>query len=165
MPQEFNLQEALKMAAQTEKAVMYFYKRAAEVVQNPKAKKVFETLAADEREHAEHFFPLYKGDDLGSFEEFISAPPHPETAMIKELEKAIDADVHERKAMEIALREEEDLERNLEMTAKKIIDPLVRRVFEQMAKETRNHYEIIESEYAHLMGMVHETDIDTYVRE
>jgi hypothetical protein len=34
-----------------------------------------------------------------------------------------------------------------------------------MAKETENHYAIIESEYAHLMGMVHETDIDTFVRE
>lgn len=165
MPQEFNLQEALKLAVQTEKNVMDFYKRAAEVVKNPKAKKVFETLAADEREHAEHFFPLYQGDDLGTFEEFISSPPQPDSVMLKELEKAIDADVHERKAMEIALREEEDLERNLEVTAKKIVDPAVRSVFEKMARETRNHYEIIESEYAHLMGMVHETDIDTYVRE
>jgi hypothetical protein len=34
-----------------------------------------------------------------------------------------------------------------------------------VAKETRTHYAIIESEYARTMGMVHETDIDTYVRE
>jgi len=33
------------------------------------------------------------------------------------------------------------------------------------ADATHQHYEVIESEYAHLMGMVHETDIDTYVRE
>jgi hypothetical protein len=33
------------------------------------------------------------------------------------------------------------------------------------AKSTHQHYELIESEYAHLMGMVHETDIDTFVRE
>lgn len=165
MPQEFNLQEALKLAVQTEKNVMDFYKRAAEITNDPKAKKVFETLAREEREHAEHFFPLYQGGDLGSFEEFISSPPHPDTAMLKELEKAINADVHERKAMEIALREEEDLEKNLRMTASRIIDPAVRGVFEKMAKETHNHYAIIESEYAHMMGMVHETDIDTYVRE
>jgi hypothetical protein len=38
-------------------------------------------------------------------------------------------------------------------------------VFERMAKETDDHYQLIESEYAHLMGMVHETDIDTFVRE
>lgn len=165
MPQEFNLQEALKMAAQTEKDVMDFYKRAAEIVKDPKAKKVFDTLAGEEREHAEHFFPLYTGDDLGTFDEFISAPPRSDSAMLKELETVLDADVHERKAMEIALREEQDLERNLEVTATKVIDPAVRAVFERMAKETRNHYEIIESEYARMMGMVHETDIDTYVRE
>jgi hypothetical protein len=34
-----------------------------------------------------------------------------------------------------------------------------------MVRETRDHYEIIESEYAHLMAMVHETDIDIFVRE
>ena len=39
------------------------------------------------------------------------------------------------------------------------------KAFERMAQETENHYAIIESEYAHMMGMVHETDIDTYVRE
>lgn len=164
MPQEFNLQDALKLAAQTEKDVMDFYKRAAEIAQDPKAKSVFETLARDERQHAEHFFPLYDGDELGTFEEFISSPPE-DNVILNELEKALDSDVHERKAMEIALREEEKLERNLEVTAQKIVDPAVRSVFEQMAKETRNHYEIIESEYARMMGMVHETDIDTFVRE
>jgi hypothetical protein len=41
----------------------------------------------------------------------------------------------------------------------------VRAVFDRMAEETETHYAIIESEYARIMGMVHETDIDTYVRE
>lgn len=165
MPQEFNLQEALKLACQTEKNVMDFYARAAEITRNPKAKKVFELLAKEEKEHASHFFPLYKGGDLGSFEEFIRSAPHPDSVMLKELEKALDENVHERKAMEIALQEEEDLAKNLYRTANKIIDPAVRGIFEKMARETENHYQIIESEYAHLMGMVHETDIDTYVRE
>lgn len=165
MPQEFNLQEALKLAIQTEKDVMDFYRRAAEVTQNPAGKKVFTLLSGEEREHASHFFHLYKGEDLGTFEEFMARPPHADTAMLRELEKAVDANVHERKAMEIALREEEDLEKNLRMTAEHIVDPVVRAVFERMAKETRDHYALIESEFARLMGMVHETDIDTYVRE
>ena len=85
--------------------------------------------------------------------------------MLKLLEKALDENVHERKAMELALKEEKDLVKNLRMTASRIVDPAVRAVFERMARETENHYAIIESEYAHMMGMVHETDIDTYVRE
>jgi len=165
MPQEFKLQEALKLAIQTEKNVMDFYRRAAEITKNPRGKKVFMLLSSEEREHASHFFHLYQGGDLGNFEDFMATPPHPDSVMLKELEKALDANTHERKAMEIALREEEDLAKNLALTASHIIDPAVRAVFEKMAKETRDHYALIESEYAHLMGMVHETDIDTYVRE
>ncbi len=165
MPQEFNMQEAIKLAIQTEKNVMDFYQRAASITKNPRGKKVFELLSREEREHASHFFHLYQGKDLGTFDEFMARPPHPDSVMLKSLEKAVDANVHERKAMEIALREEEDLEKNLRLTAERIIDPAVRSVFERMAKETRDHFELIESEYAHLMAMVHETDIDTYVRE
>lgn len=165
MPQEMKMQEAIKLAIQTEKNVMDFYKRAAEITQNPRGKKVFNLLSGEEREHASHFFHLYKGSDLGSFDQFMASPPHPDSAMLKALQKALDENVHERKAMEIALREEEDLAKNLEMTAARIIDPVVRAVFDKMAKETRDHFALIESEYAHLMGMVHETDIDTFVRE
>ncbi|MBE0597954.1 MAG: ferritin family protein [Desulfuromonadales bacterium] len=165
MWQEFKLQEALKIAIQTEKNVRDFYLKAAEITKDPRGKKVFELLAREEREHAAHFFPLYKGDDLGSFEEFMARPAQTDTAMHKALTKALDDKIHERKAMEIALREEEDLEKNLRFTAERIVDPAVRAVFEKMALETRHHYELIESEYAHLMAMVHETDVDIYVRE
>ncbi len=165
MPQEFNMQEAIKLAIQTEKNVMDFYRRAAEITKNPRGKKVFNLLSNEEREHASHFFHLYKGTDLGSFDHFMSTPPKADSAMIRQLEKALDENVHERKAMEIALKEEEDLAENLTMTASRIVDPAVRAIFEKMAQETRDHYALIESEYAHLMGMVHETDIDTFVRE
>jgi rubrerythrin len=165
MPQEFNMQEAIKLAIQTEKNVGDFYKRAASITKHPRAKKVFELLAREEQEHASHFFHLYQGGDLGTFEQFMSTPPRNDTAMLRTLEKALNEDVHERKAMEIALREEEDLAQSLTLTAARIVDPGVRAVFERMAKETRDHYALIESEYAHLMAMVHETDIDIYVRE
>jgi ferritin-like metal-binding protein YciE len=63
------------------------------------------------------------------------------------------------------MEKEKNLEETLRATALKIDDPAIRAVYEQNANETRHHYEMIESEYAHLMGMVHETDIDTFVRE
>lgn len=165
MPQEFQLQEALRLAIQTEKDVMDFYSKAASLTKNERGRKVFEQLAKEEYEHAGHFFQVYPGKDLGSFEEFMKRPAKLEHVMLRELEKALNENVHERKAMEIALREEEDLAKNLRLTAERVVDPQVRAVFEKMAKETEHHFAIIESEYAHLMGMVHETDIDTYVRE
>ncbi len=165
MNQEPVLRDAIKQAIQTEKDVMDFYLKAAALTNNERGKKVFEQLAKEEREHAGHFFEIYTGSDLGSFEDFIAMPPSKGHAMLKKLEKALDENVHERKAMELAMTEEEDLFKNLQMTAARIVDPAVRAVFERMARETEHHYAIIESEYAHLMGMVHETDIDTYVRE
>lgn len=165
MTQELKLLEAIKLAIQTEKDVMDFYLKAAALTNNERGKKVFEQLAKEEREHAGHFFKIYTGSDLGSFEDFIAQPPKANHAMLKQLEKALDENVHERRAMELAMTEEEDLVKNLRMTAARIVDPAVRAVFDRMAEETETHYAIIESEYAHMMGMVHETDIDTYVRE
>lgn len=165
MTQEMKLLEAIRHAIQTEKDVMDFYLKAAAVTNNERGKKVFEQLAKEEREHAGHFFKIYTGSDLGSFDEFISQPPKSNHALLKQLEKALDENIHERKAMEIALQEEEDLARNLRLAASRVVDPMVRAVFDRMAEETAAHYAIIESEYAHMMGMVHESDIDTYVRE
>ena len=165
MPQEFSMQEALRLAIETEKAVMCFYEQAANTSKDARASKVFTTLAGEEREHAGHFFKLYKGADLGTFEEYMAKKPDFESVMLHHLKKEITPDLTERRAMEIALKEEEDLAKNLSMTAQKIVDPSVRAVFDRMVKETENHFAIIESEYARMMGMVHETDIDTFVRE
>lgn len=165
MPQELNMLEAVKLAIQTEKDVMDFYTKAASLTNNDRGKKVFELLAKEEREHASHFFNIYTGSDLGTFDEFMARPPKITHVMLKQLEKSLDENVHERKAMELALQEEEDMAKNLRMTASRIVDPAVRGVFDRMAEETETHYAIIESEYAHMMAMVHETDIDTYVRE
>ena len=165
MPQEFSMQEAIRLAIQTEKNIGAFYAHAADITKDERAKKVFTTLAREEAEHASHFFHLYTGADLGTFEEFMASPAELDTVMLQELDKALNENVHERKAMEIAMQEEQDLEKKLKMTAEKIVDPGVRAVFDRMAKETADHYAIIESEYAYLMAMVHETDMDTYVRE
>jgi ferritin-like metal-binding protein YciE len=67
--------------------------------------------------------------------------------------------------MELAMEKELLLEKHLRAMAEKIDDPDVKAVFESNAKSTHNHYVLIESEYARIMGMVHETDIDTFVRE
>jgi rubrerythrin len=165
MPQEFNHQEAIKIAVQSEKELMCFYQRAAAKTTHAEGRRVFEQLAIDEKEHINHFFRHYRGGDIGSIQEFMNAPCEWSETMIKEIDALVDAQVKDRRAMEIAMQKEQQLEQSLRFTARQIVDPGVRVIFDQMAKETRGHYEIIESEYARLMGMVHETDIDTFVRE
>ena len=73
--------------------------------------------------------------------------------------------LNERKAMELAMDKELKLETALRSLAEKTSDQAVRAVFIKNADSTHQHYELIESEYARLMRMVHETDIDTYVCE
>lgn len=160
-----DVQEAVKRSIQTEKNAMNFYQLGAGRMGNERARKTFELLAREEREHAGQFFRIYTGGDIPSLDAFLDAPPDNESSWLSSINKLIDADFTEQKALELAMDREKNLEEALLETASKIENAEVKAVFELNAKETHNHFVLIESEYARLMGMVHETDIDTYVRE
>ncbi|NOQ52666.1 MAG: ferritin [Desulfuromonadaceae bacterium] len=166
MLSDIEVKNALARSVQTEKNAMNFYEIAAKQMKNEDAIKTFQLLAREEREHAKHFFDKCLCDDLlPPFEEFINAPPEKDSEWLSDLDKALLAKFSDRKAMELAMEKEQQLEEGLRDMAAKIEDPEVRAVFEENAQSTHNHYLLIESEFARLMGMVHETDIDTFVRE
>ena len=160
-----DVQDAIKQAIQTEKNAMNFYQIGAKQMKDPEAKKLFEILAKEEMEHAAHFFKAYNGTDIGSFADFMAAPPQNESTWIKSIQKVIGPDFSEKKALEVAMEKETNLEKTLRDTAARMSDPEVRRVFELNATETHNHYLTIESEYSRIMAMVDESDMDTFVRE
>lgn len=160
-----NIQEAVKRSIQTEKNAMNFYQLGARKMNNQDARRTFELLAREEREHAAHFYKIYTGSDIPSFDAFLDTPPDNESSWISTISRLISADFSEQKALELAMEREKNLEEALLETAALIESPEIKAVYELNAKETRHHYELIESEYARLMGMVHETDIDTFVRE
>lgn len=157
--------KALRNSIQTEKNAMDFYRLAAGHMKDPEAKRTFELLAREEREHARWFYQIYKGEEIPDFEAFMAQPQAGESDWLSDLEKALVSDFNERKAMELAMGKELKLEKSLRQMAAGLSDPEVRKVYELNADSTHNHYILIESEYARLMGMVHETDIDTFVRE
>jgi len=158
-------QEAVKRSIQTEKNAMDFYRLGARHMKNSDARKTFELLAREEREHAEEFYEIYRGSDIPDFEAFISAEPNNQVDWLSDLNKKLMGNFTDRQAMELAMEKEQLLEEHLRKMAKRFDDPEVRAVFLKNAESTHNHYLLIESEYARLMGMVHETDIDTFVRE
>lgn len=161
-----DLQEAIKRSIQTEKNAMNFYELAAAQMKNADAVRTFQVLAREEREHAAHFYALYTGKDIPSLDAFLNEPPDNASAWLSSINKTIaDKDFTEKKAMELAMEREKNLEEALLETASKIEDVRVKAVYELNAKETRNHYLMIESEYARIMGMVHEQDMDIFVRE
>lgn len=154
------LQKAIKASIQTEKDAMDFYRSGAELMKDAEARRVFEVLAREEREHAGHFFRIYQGGDIPSLEAFLDQPVAPGSRW-----QLSGDDFTEKKALELAMEREKQLEASLRETASGLQDGEVRQVYELNAKETRYHYEMIESEYARVMTMVHETDMNTYVRE
>lgn len=160
-----NVQEAIKRSIQTEKNAMNFYQLGARQMKDPDARRMFDTLAREEREHAGHFYKIYRGGDIPSLEAFLDNPADNESSWISSMSGLVVADFSEQKALELAMDKETKLEEALLDTAAKIDDNEVRAVFELNAQETHNHYLMIEAEYSRIMGMVDETDMDTYVRE
>jgi erythrin-vacuolar iron transport family protein len=165
MVKEYTLQEALKLAIKTEKESMDFYRRAGSITVDERSKKVFGLLANEEIGHLKAFFDHYQGGDLGDLTSFMGTPPDRLSATHLALEQALAADVHEQKALEIALQEEKSTIELYTILSKDIVDPLVRRVFEAVIKETQGHYDMIEDEYMRVMAMVDRSDQDIYVRE
>ncbi len=164
---EAEVKQALARSVQTEKNAMNFYQIASKQMKNKDAIRTFELLAREEREHAKHFFDKCLCPDLlpASFDAFIEEPPERSSEWLSDLDKALLEGFDDRKAMELAMEKEKRLAESLREMAAKISDPDVRAIFEENAVSTEHHYALIESEYARLMGMVHETDINTFVRE
>ena len=165
MFEKVDVQEAIKRSIQVEKNARDFYRLGASHMKDAQGKKTFELLAREEAEHAKWFYEIYEGDDIPDFDAFMAVDPDTDSDWLSDLEKHLMEKLTIRKGMELAMEKELKLEASLRQLAEKITDSKVREVFLLNAKSTHQHYELIESEYAHLMGMVHETDIDIFVRE
>lgn len=165
MGKEYSLEEALKEAIKGEKDSIDFYRKAASVATNERAKKVFENLANEEVSHLKSFFVHYKGKEFGDVETYMKTPPDTNNPTYRALMKVICDATMEKQALEIAMKEEKSVVDHYTVLAKDIVDPLVKGIFERVVKETQGHYELIEDEYMHLMGMVDKTEMNTFVRE
>ncbi len=147
-----DLQDALLDSAQTEKDAMDFYKYGAEKMFDDKAKATFEMLAREEMEHARSFYDACSREGIPSFDDFISAPPDTDSAWWQALKQAMLGEFDERKAMELAIEQEEALEKELLAMAEKIDDPDVKAIYLANAKSTHRHEEMIEEEYHDIYG-------------
>jgi len=144
---------------------MLFYQYGARQFKDSGARRTFELLAKEEREHAGHFHRIYTGSDIPSLDEFLAAGSDDESTWIAVAKNVCGAGFTEKKALEVALNKEKQLEEALRSLADLMDDPKVRAVYELNVRETHNHYLLIEAEYARIMKMVDESDMDTFVRE
>jgi len=159
------VQEAILRSIRTEKQAYDYYRYGANLLRDEQARKVFDVLAEEERAHAASFYAIYTGRDIPSLQAFLDTPPDSESAWVAVLKREVGSDFDEKRALELAMEKEQWLEEALTHLASLFDDPTVRKVYEMNARETHNHYLMIEAEYARLMRMVDETDMDTFVRE
>ena len=115
-----DVQEAIKRSIQTEKNAMNFYQLGAQQMKNPDARKTFEILAREEREHAGQFYRVYTGTDIPSLEAFLDSPFDNESTWVASITRLVDSDFTEQKALELAMEREKNLEEALLETAAKI---------------------------------------------
>jgi rubrerythrin len=147
------LQQAIKASIQTEKDAMDYYRYGAERMADDRARATFELLAREEYQHAESFYRIYPGQDIPSFAEFMNAPPDTSSSWWKLLQQFLGQDFDERKALELAIEQEDALEQELRAMAAKIDDAEVARVYLANASSTHHHLEVIEDEYRAMYGM------------
>jgi len=160
-----DVQDAIRNSLQTEKSAMLFYQYGAQQFKDSGARRIFELLASEEREHAGHFYRIYTGSDIPSLDEFLKIEETDESTWLAVAKKLCGAEFTEKKALEVAMEKEKLLEEGLSNLAALMEDPEVRKVYELNVRETHNHYLMIEAEYARIMKMVDESDMDTFVRE
>jgi len=158
-------QEVLKQCLLHEKEGLDLYREAARRAKRERTRKAFETLIDEESQHIASLFRHYRGEDIGSVETFLAQPAQIASPLVRRLEEALDPQLPDRKALELAMELEQENREGYLNHAAKSDDPEVKAVYEKLARDEERHYQIVESEYAHLMAMVHETEIHTFVRE
>ena len=150
---KIDVQKAIKESIQTEKDAMDYYKYGAERMADERARKTFELLAREEHQHAESFYKIYQGSEISSFEDFMAAPPNTSSSWWKNLQSLMLQEFDERKALELAIEQEEDLEKHLREMAERIDDPDISRVYLANASSTHHHLELVEEDYRAMLGM------------
>jgi len=118
-----------------------------------KAQRTFEILAREEYQHAESFYRIYPGDDIPPFQELMNAPPNTASDWWQGLQKLLMQDFDERKALELAIEQEDALEKELREMAARIDDPEIAKVYLANASSTHNHLELVEEDYKAMFGM------------
>ena len=154
MTDEQTVQQAIKHSLLTEKDAMDFYQTAAQYVQNQDARQMLELLAMEEREHAEWFHRICNNIDLDEFLQLIDSGPNPDSAWLAQLNKIQDLSNGELEVLQLALRQEKDLEKELTEIAASTSDPDVRQIYEANIESTRRHFEMIAEEYNRLKELL-----------
>jgi rubrerythrin len=154
MPTDKTVQEAIYRSMLTEKDAMDFYRTASQYVNNPDARNMLELLALEEREHAEWFHRICNNVDLDEFLDLVESGPSPESNWLSKLQEVVDSDNGELEVLQLAMRQEKDLEKELQKIAEETTSDEVRQIYQANIESTRRHFEMIAEEYNRLKELL-----------
>ena len=138
--------EALALALEVEKAELKFYLEMAKKAKDERAKNMFLFLAGEEAEHWDVFEKTF-------LEKLLQMPkaPRVDRELLQRLTPEYEGEVSEVKAVELGMEQEKLTGEFYEKAAKEAEHESVKRVFEELAKVEKAHYELLKAQYDSVM--------------
>jgi rubrerythrin len=140
----------LEQAMESEKEGYEFYVQASSITRDPKGKEMFKYLARDETEHFKTLEEAYNslGGGEGKGSKTIRHKKKGKRFVIdRGLKKKLETVSGDLKALNIALKVEEDAHEFYARSAKKARQPDVRDMFMKLADMENNHYKLLKYEH------------------
>jgi Fur family ferric uptake transcriptional regulator len=149
--------DALRVAIATERSGLAFYQRAARLARDPRGRRVFERLAAEEREHLSTLEARYRElteaepqlEAQPAFLFFKSASNGLFAAGVEELSAP---GVDDREALRIGIRCERASYRFFKQYGERFEESEGKRIFLEFADEEREHFELLVREFRALVA-------------
>jgi rubrerythrin len=154
MGKELNLLDAIQLAKQAEQQACALYSAAAQEATNPLVRRLFEHLAEFEELHYAKLVELEESlQDKGAFVKYEATEPPPMPAMskVQHIEGVRKASAI--KVMNQAMQFEAKAEERYRTMAEQTADPDGRKMFERLAKEEHDHYQILQTAYFDLSNL------------
>jgi len=155
MDEKNNIKDAIKTAIQMEKDGYSFYKKAAVQTSNEMGRSIFESLASDELLHLDVFQKMFK-DEVGepewenlvhSSKKYTNLKIFPKD--LKTMEGA-NPDSDEMDALRIGMDSEKEAIDYYKKILENTTDSNMKNIINEIIKQEKNHYLILEQEFDHL---------------
>lgn len=139
---------ALEIAMKMETDSIKFYTEAAQKTKYPAGKKMFETVAEDEKRHLQMISDIIKGLDIKPGD--VSPMRRVKTvfeSMKEQMMKKVEASSDELEAFKIAMRMEQEGESFYKKSLEEAKTKKEKALFNRLIEEERQHYQIFANTY------------------
>ncbi|WP_461864385.1 ferritin family protein [Thermococcus sp.] len=138
--------EALALALEVEKAELKFYIELARRARDERARKMFLFLAGEEAEHWDTFEEKFVEVLIEKCE-----LPAVDRELLEKLTPKYEGELSEVDAVRIGMEQEKLTWEFYEQAAKEAEHDSVKRIFEELAKIEKGHYELLKAQYDSIM--------------